>query len=452
MTATKPGRAHVIAGGFPPGSYAGHDHDYARLRLLGLLAEQDIPVSVGNDFADVEKWLPISGLLITYVAGPYPDAAQSRAIRSWLEAGGQWLGLHGTSGGRAERVEGSRQRRTVKSEHHALLGGYFLTHPPICKIRVEVRDPDHPLTRGLGSSFEVEDEPYFVELQDPGATRVLLTADYGPDAVSPAIGTLYASDTSLQPDGKTRVLGYTRELGKGSVTYLLSAIATTPRSVPPEPPTRRTRRRPPSTARGRPRGSTRCCATRSPGACVPDRSGRRSLMSERYDVAYLVLSGSTTAARCPELLRGLVELGFSTVIALPTPNASRVVALRELADIEGVQVVQSYFDLAIRPRPPRGVVLFAPCSFNSLNKLAHGTADNLALSVAAEAIGRGTPVIVGPSLNAPLLAHPVAQASLRTLPSWRVIIVPPVDEGEGPRLAPSAQLLAAVRPFSPRRL
>ena len=127
---------------------------------------------------------------------------------------------------------------------------------------------------------------------------------------------------------------------------------------------------------------------------------------ERFDVAYLVLSGTTTAARCPELLRGLVGLGFSTVIAIPTPNASRVIAPRYLADIEGVQVVQSYFDLAIRPRPPRGVLLFAPCSFNSLNKLAHGIADNLALSVVAEAIGRGTPVIVGPSLNAPLLEHP----------------------------------------------
>src|SRR6516165_6570009 len=168
---------------------------------------------------------------------------------------------------------------------------------------------------------------------------------------------------------------------------------------------------------------------------------------ESFDVAYLVLSGTTTAARCPELLRGLVGLGFSTVIAIPTPNASRVIAPRDLADVERVQVVESYFDLAIRPRPPRGVVLFAPCSFNSLNKLAHGIADNLALSVVAEAIGRDTPVIVGPSLNAPLLAHPQAQASLRLLPQWGVTIVPPVDEGEGPRLAPSGLLIDAVRPY-----
>ncbi len=218
MTEKNGGRAHVVTGGFPPGSLAGHDHDYARLRLLGLLAEREIPASVANDFADIEKWLPLSQLLITYVAGPYPDAAQSREIEGWLKAGGHWLGLHGTSGGRAERVDGSRQRRTVKGEHHALLGSYFLTHPPIRKIRVEVNS-DHPLTRGLGGAFEVEDEPYFVELQDPGSTQILLTADYGPDAVSPAIGTLYPTDTSLQPDGRTRVLGYFKPVGKGGVTY-----------------------------------------------------------------------------------------------------------------------------------------------------------------------------------------------------------------------------------------
>src|SRR6202047_3092083 len=176
-------------------------------------------------------------------------------------------------------------------------------------------------------------------------------------------------------------------------------------------------------------------------------SDASAVVRERFDVAYLVLSGTTTAARCPELLRGLLGLGFATVIALPTPSASRVIAPRELADVEGAQVVESYFDLAIRPRPPRGVVLFAPCSFNSLNKLAHGIADSLALSVVAEAIGRSTPVIVGPSLNAPLLIHPMAQASLKRLPEWGVIIVPPVDEGEGPRLAPTAALIDAVGPY-----
>src|ERR1700726_2725735 len=64
-----------------------------------------------------------------------------------------------------------RQRRTVKPEHHALLGSYFLTHPPICEFRVEVSAAASPLTGGLGTSFVVEDEPYFIELQDPGSTQ-----------------------------------------------------------------------------------------------------------------------------------------------------------------------------------------------------------------------------------------------------------------------------------------
>ena len=75
-------RAHVIAGGFPPGSSAGHDHDYARLRLLMLLAEKQIPASVANDFVDLERWLPISRLLVTYVAGPYPRAEQCKDRKS----------------------------------------------------------------------------------------------------------------------------------------------------------------------------------------------------------------------------------------------------------------------------------------------------------------------------------------------------------------------------------
>jgi type 1 glutamine amidotransferase len=217
MPETKPARAHLITGGFPPGSMGGHDHDYVRLRLLGLLAERDIPASVGNDFTDVEKWLSVSRLLITYVAGPYPDPAQTDAIGRWLESGGRWLALHGTSGGRAQRVEGARMRRTIKTEHHALLGGFFLTHPPIREFRVDVA-AGSPLTRGLGASFVVEDEPYFVELQDPGSTQILLTAEFGPTAAGATDG-LYPFDTSLLPDGKSRVIGYTKSVGEGGVTY-----------------------------------------------------------------------------------------------------------------------------------------------------------------------------------------------------------------------------------------
>jgi phosphopantothenoylcysteine synthetase/decarboxylase len=162
------------------------------------------------------------------------------------------------------------------------------------------------------------------------------------------------------------------------------------------------------------------------------------------ELAYVVVTGTTTAPLARELVQGLLQL-VPRVITLATPNARRVIAARDLSAIPGNQLVESYFDAAILPRPPDGLVLVAPCSFNSLNKLACGIADNLALSLTAEAIGRGTPVIVAVSVNAPLLRHPRAATSIATLRQWGVSVIPPVDTGDGPRLASTEAILAECK-------
>ncbi|MFQ5381078.1 MAG: ThuA domain-containing protein [Dehalococcoidia bacterium] len=228
MTIDLPARAHVIAGGFPPGQAAGHDHDYARLRLLQMLDEKGIPASVGNDFNDVERWLAISRVLVTYVAGPYPNDEQNAAIRGWIEEGGHWVGLHGTSGGRAARIGDGRRRAMVKTGHHDTLGGFFINHPPVRKFRVDVANPAHPLARDLPEHFEVIDEPYMIELQHRDDTDVLLTAELGPDVSPTGFGFHYEEDTALEPDGKTRVMGFTRTVGAGKVTYIALGHCHTP--------------------------------------------------------------------------------------------------------------------------------------------------------------------------------------------------------------------------------
>ena len=221
MSESKSARVHLITGGFPPGSPAGHDMDYARLRLLGLLQENPrVYATVGNDFEDVARWLPHCQMLITYLAGPFPNDEQNRAIRQWLESGGHWLGLHGTSGGKAVRVETPRRgRRMVKGGYHDTLGCFFLNHPPVRKFLVDVADREHVLTCGLPASFETSDELYIIELLAPESTRLLLTTQLEKDPSPPGFGFIYDRDTSLLPDGKTRALGYTREIGKGGVTY-----------------------------------------------------------------------------------------------------------------------------------------------------------------------------------------------------------------------------------------
>jgi phosphopantothenoylcysteine synthetase/decarboxylase len=168
-------------------------------------------------------------------------------------------------------------------------------------------------------------------------------------------------------------------------------------------------------------------------------------MTDGSRLAYLVVTGTTTAPRATELVAGLLEM-VEQVITLVTPHAARVVAARDLSSIPGNRLVESYFDAAILPRPPEGLLLVAPCSFNSLNKLAQGIADNLALSVTAEAIGRGTPVVVAVSVNTPLWRHPQASRSVAALREWGVRVIDPEPDDNGYfRMAANEVILGEVQ-------
>ena len=65
------------------------------------------------------------------------------------------------------------------------------------------------------------DELYLIELKAPAESRVLLsTSDLAAEDRAPrTFGFNYGEDTSVGPDGRTRVLGYVREHGAGAVAY-----------------------------------------------------------------------------------------------------------------------------------------------------------------------------------------------------------------------------------------
>ena len=91
-------------------------------------------------------------LLVTYVAGPFADEQGNTVLRQWLEAGGRWLALHGSSGGKAMRRPDTTKREMVKMPYHDTLGGFFLSHPPIRKFPRRARGraaPAHPRPAGV---------------------------------------------------------------------------------------------------------------------------------------------------------------------------------------------------------------------------------------------------------------------------------------------------------------
>ena len=61
-----------------------HDIDYARLRILGLLAEEPrIRTRVAEDYRDVAL-IERSRFLVTYTVDVVPDEDVARRLRTWV--------------------------------------------------------------------------------------------------------------------------------------------------------------------------------------------------------------------------------------------------------------------------------------------------------------------------------------------------------------------------------
>src|SRR5258705_203859 len=147
----------------------------------------------------------------------------------------------------------------------------------------------------------------------------------------------------------------------------------------------------------------------------------------------LGVSGGIAAYKACELTRLLVKAGHD-VIPLVTPGAERFVRAETFfALAKGNRShEQSPRDL----RPPAedlyahltraDLLVVAPCTANTLAKLAQGLADNLPTEAALAHRG---PILVAPAMNPRMWAHPATRSNVETVLARGVELVGP-DEGE----------------------
>jgi hypothetical protein len=83
-----------------------------------------------------------------------------------------------------------------------------------------------------------------------------------------------------------------------------------------------------------------------------------------------------------------------------------------------------------RPVRKADAIIIAPATYNSVNKLAAGIADNYALTVVAELVGMGLPTVVVPFINAALATRTPYQKALRVLEAEGIRILGPRDQWE----------------------
>ncbi len=87
------------------------------------------------------------------------------------------------------------------------------------------------------------------------------------------------------------------------------------------------------------------------------------------------------------------------------------------------------------------VLVIAPATLNTIVKAALGITDNVVTLTLAGHLGAKLPVVLYPTMNEKLLAHPRYEPSLEQLREWGATI-PEVAEAEGRRKMPTPEQVA----------
>jgi phosphopantothenoylcysteine decarboxylase/phosphopantothenate--cysteine ligase len=135
----------------------------------------------------------------------------------------------------------------------------------------------------------------------------------------------------------------------------------------------------------------------------------------------LGVSGGIAAYKACELTRLLVKAGHD-VIPLVTSGAQRFVT------------EETFLALSRRPKNEdvyphltrADLLVVAPCTANTLAKLAHGIADNV---LTEAALAHRGPILVAPAMNPRMWMHPATRSNVEMVRARGVELVGP-DEGE----------------------
>jgi phosphopantothenoylcysteine synthetase/decarboxylase len=140
-------------------------------------------------------------------------------------------------------------------------------------------------------------------------------------------------------------------------------------------------------------------------------------------VLYVIACGGPPAGQVADFVRFAQGHGWDTAVVV-TPDGAKFLDTARLADLTGHPVRDRYKqpdDPDVLP--PADAMVVAPATFSTVNKLAQGISDTLALGLLNEAIGMGLPIIVVPWPNIHLARHPAFERSVADLRTWGLTVL-----------------------------
>jgi phosphopantothenoylcysteine decarboxylase/phosphopantothenate--cysteine ligase len=151
----------------------------------------------------------------------------------------------------------------------------------------------------------------------------------------------------------------------------------------------------------------------------------------------LGVSGSVAAYRAADLARDLMRAGFTVRVCL-TDAAQNFVTPILFETLTGQPCLVDTFDEPVAGRMAHldwahaaDILLIAPASANTINKIANGIGDDMLTTIALAYEGR---MLIAPAMNPAMYAHPETQASIAKLTARAAMILEPTEgdvvEGE----------------------
>ena len=119
---------------------------------------------------------------------------QGKAVRDWVNAGGSALFLHNVT-----------HVGLTDPDFRHVLGAAYSGHPPIRTFKVRVKDPNHPITKGV-RDFVVTDEQHYME--------------YDKDAKHVFLETVNEEGLTYRNLGANAPGGWAYDYGKGRICYM----------------------------------------------------------------------------------------------------------------------------------------------------------------------------------------------------------------------------------------
>ncbi|MFB8765975.1 flavoprotein [Nocardiopsis alba] len=137
---------------------------------------------------------------------------------------------------------------------------------------------------------------------------------------------------------------------------------------------------------------------------------------------YVVVCAAGPASDVGTLVDLAQEQGW-TVQVMATPSAVSFIDVEALEKQTG-RPVRSQHRAPGDPRSPKAdAIIIAPATFNTINKLANGIADNYVLDVVNEAIGLGVPTVILPFVNSAYASRTPFHMSVEKLRSEQITVL-----------------------------